>query len=466
MKHFYFMLLLLALFSACKKINPLDSNSTGTTTGGSDDGPPDVTAVGTPAGNPVSKTIGVAGGTISSADGRVDLIIPAGALTSDVAISIQPITNECPGGIGLAYDLLPNGTKFLTPATLTLHYTDDDVNGTDPLLVNLAFQDSLDQWEVNVAKDVDTVAKTISFDVHHFTPHAFNVSIKIESIDNKYDFMDKETTQLHVVQYVTNRQLGGDDELPPLVVPKTLSGNQVSNWTLIGGSSNGNIVGSGNQANYTAPSNITSDRTVVVTATVGASRTVSKNRKGVITTLGTTRQVYLRLHPNIVRFMVSFDVNIFNTSFVYNDDYHDGGSFEVDIKGNIVTIPKSSIVNQVPTVDPPDGASPSGDSTASWSSDPIGVTDITSAIGFVYDTTLGRKYVAITLINSPRTVGPTWLVTDRNGNTSTIEGEMASFPGAFFFLYDGATATITEFIDPFKGGSKDGVLTGTIKRLP
>ncbi len=154
MKQLYSLLVVLTLFSGCKK-----TSSTGTNTGGNDDGPPDVTAVGAPAGNLVSKTIGAAGGIITSTDGRVDLIIPAGALSGDVAISIQPITNECPGGIGLAYDLQPNGTKFLTPATLILHYTDDDVNGTDPLLVNLAFQDSLDQWEVNVVKDVISKSK-------------------------------------------------------------------------------------------------------------------------------------------------------------------------------------------------------------------------------------------------------------------------------------------------------------------
>jgi hypothetical protein len=460
-KQLYSLLLALALFSGCKK-----TSSTGTTTGGSGDGPPDVTAVGTPAGNPVSKTIGAAGGTITSTDGRVDLIIPAGALSGDVAISIQPITNECPGGIGLAYDLLPNGTKFLTPATLTLHYTDDDVNGTDPLLVNLAFQDSLDQWEVNVAKDVDTVAKTISFDLNHFTPHAFTGAIKIESVDNKYDFKDMESTQLHVVQYATNRQLGGDDELPPLPVPKTLSDNQVSNWRLSGGSSNGNIVGKGHLVTYTAPSNITYNRTIIVTATIGAANTLSKTRIGGYIDVGKDKSVRLRLHPSKVSFMVTLGVNFFNTSKVYFDHYQDGASFEVDIDGDgLASIPTSSIVNQAPTVYPTKGWNSAGD-TATWTPDGTGVTDIVSGYVAAADTTEGRKFVGLFLINSPLTIMPSWLLTDIYGHSTPQKGLTAAFPDAFFFFYDAATATMTQFIDPYIGSDQQGLETGTITKLP
>jgi len=61
--------------------------------------------------------------------------------------------------------------------------------------------------------------------------------------------------------------------------------------------------------------------------------------------------------------MVTFDVNIFNTSFVYNVDYHDGASFEADIVGNLVTIPTSSIVNQASTVDPAHAGSANGTTT-------------------------------------------------------------------------------------------------------
>src|SRR5579864_3487419 len=166
MPRLYSILLILAFACACKKSISPGSGSTGT--GSTTDTSVAITAVGTPVGTPVTKTIGAAGGTISSADGRIDLIIPPGALSSDLAITIQPITNQCPGGLGAGYDFLPNGTKFSTPATLIFHYADSDVNGTDPDLIYYATQDSSRAWDVDIEKDVDTVAKTISFDVHHF----------------------------------------------------------------------------------------------------------------------------------------------------------------------------------------------------------------------------------------------------------------------------------------------------------
>jgi hypothetical protein len=53
---------------------------------------PDSTAIGAPDGKPVSKEIGPAGGSITSDDGRVELIFPEGALTTATVISIQPLS--------------------------------------------------------------------------------------------------------------------------------------------------------------------------------------------------------------------------------------------------------------------------------------------------------------------------------------------------------------------------------------
>src|SRR5450432_794725 len=174
MLRFPTIMLIAAFACSCVK-----TSSTGNNSSGSSDTSAAVTAIGTPIGSPVTKTIGAAGGTIISGDGRAELIIPAGALSSDLAISIQPITNECPNGAGVAYDFLPNGTKFLIPATLTIHYTDDDEDGTIPYLFSLATQDSLNQWNVDVDKDVDTVNKTVIFDIPHFSPKALGKLISV-----------------------------------------------------------------------------------------------------------------------------------------------------------------------------------------------------------------------------------------------------------------------------------------------
>lgn len=57
---------------------------------------PDSTSLGTPAGNKTSKLIGPDGGIISSDDGKLELVFPAGALDIATDISIQPITLVIP----------------------------------------------------------------------------------------------------------------------------------------------------------------------------------------------------------------------------------------------------------------------------------------------------------------------------------------------------------------------------------
>src|SRR5438045_1326293 len=97
----YIITLIAAFACSCVKTSLTGNNSTGNNTTDNSDTSAAITAIGTPIGSPVTKIIGAAGGTIISADGRAELNIPAGALSSDLAISIQPITNECPNGVGV-----------------------------------------------------------------------------------------------------------------------------------------------------------------------------------------------------------------------------------------------------------------------------------------------------------------------------------------------------------------------------
>lgn len=59
------------------------------------------TEVGTPQGAKATRSIGPAGGTLASPDGRLTLTVPADALKETVAFSIQPVTNNAEGGLGL-----------------------------------------------------------------------------------------------------------------------------------------------------------------------------------------------------------------------------------------------------------------------------------------------------------------------------------------------------------------------------
>src|SRR4051812_2234058 len=57
---------------------------------------PPPTEKGTSLGAKLTKTLGAAGGTIVSADGRLTITFPAGALATDTEIGIEPITNKAP----------------------------------------------------------------------------------------------------------------------------------------------------------------------------------------------------------------------------------------------------------------------------------------------------------------------------------------------------------------------------------
>jgi PKD repeat protein len=70
----------------------------------------------------VSGTVGPAGGTVSSSDGRVVLSIPPGALSANTVFSIKTGSGAPTSArlLGSVIDIEPSGTTFQVPAQLTL----------------------------------------------------------------------------------------------------------------------------------------------------------------------------------------------------------------------------------------------------------------------------------------------------------------------------------------------------------
>ncbi len=128
-----------------------------------------ITPVGTPVGNPVGKTIDASGGSITSPDGVLKLIIPAGALSTATEISIQPVTNEIPIGLYNGYSLTPNGQQFQTPVTLEFHYNDLDLDTVDAAGLTVAYQNADQTWDAFTDVTTDTISKTVSIQSPHFT---------------------------------------------------------------------------------------------------------------------------------------------------------------------------------------------------------------------------------------------------------------------------------------------------------
>lgn len=132
--------------------------------------PPTPTSQGTPTGTATAAVIGAGGGTVSMPDSRITISIPAGALASDTTVTIQPITNEAHGGIGIGYQLLPEGQIFAKPVQLSFTYTDADLEGTGAEALGIAVQNADGYWELqDLTTILDTSTKTLTTTTTHFS---------------------------------------------------------------------------------------------------------------------------------------------------------------------------------------------------------------------------------------------------------------------------------------------------------
>ena len=126
MKAIKFLLMLIALVTSltdCTEIetsvNPIPEQNK-----------PEPTPKGVPVDVPTSKIIGANGGSLFSLDALMGVEIPAGALSADTEITIQPVTNFAPNGNGNAYQLSPEGIKFNKPVKITFKHG-KEVSGHD-----------------------------------------------------------------------------------------------------------------------------------------------------------------------------------------------------------------------------------------------------------------------------------------------------------------------------------------------
>ncbi len=262
MKSFLFLPLLLTastLFTQCSPDKPAEpvpgpGNGNGNGNNGGQGVPQ---AKGVPDGTVFRKKIGAAGGTIEYPGGRLNLIIPAGAIENETEFIIVPITNTSPGGKGQAYRLQPEALTFKKPATLKIKYTANDLTGTIPAALGIATQKADGIWYAQGAIHKEA-EKTIEVKTTHFSDWSFFEAI---SLAPHLSVADPGQQVTLAVKYVLP---GSDDDLlvpltkegqeAALVDPKTLLDPKfIGEWTLQG---SGTLAGSGNTGKYTAPAKI------------------------------------------------------------------------------------------------------------------------------------------------------------------------------------------------------------------
>lgn len=217
MKKFLLIVLLTATIISCKK----DTDNPGS--GGPQIPPPPpsptgatvaVTAVGQTTGQKVEKTIGAAGGTITSADGKTNLVIPAGALETNQTISLQPIESKAPSGIGgFAYRFLPHGLQFKKAISLVLNYTDEEMAGSAIDALGMATQSANGTWKKTGNVSVNKSTKKLTAELLHFSDYSIYTSYALSSPG-----IESDTAVLHVktdqpVRFLVTQEVELEDGL-------------------------------------------------------------------------------------------------------------------------------------------------------------------------------------------------------------------------------------------------------------
>ena len=119
----------------------------------------------------VSKVIGTAGGTISIPEAGVKLIVPAGAVSSNVNFTMTALRGPL-----IAYEFGPHGTVFNVPVQVEQATSGLFVLGDDPLTAGY-FTDRADLENEDTVGDLaeenpvtkDTGRSVLRFNVNHFS---------------------------------------------------------------------------------------------------------------------------------------------------------------------------------------------------------------------------------------------------------------------------------------------------------
>ena len=265
---------------------------------------PIITEKGTPSGEIASASIGTSGGSVQSADGNLTLTVPAGALSSNVALSIQPITNNAPLGLGFGYRLLPEGTTFAIPIQLIFHYDQSLLKKSLPEFLWIVTQASNGSWNAMLKSMVDTSAKTVTINSTHFSDWALGRFIDFTLNPVATAIKKGQSVKLSLTGFSRDKTIE-DEELAPLIpitgegddltpltpippVESRLVDFKIKQWTMNGtaapvSNGNGSLTASGKGATYTAPNQKPTANPVAVSVEVETSNKEGAKAKFIIT---------------------------------------------------------------------------------------------------------------------------------------------------------------------------------------
>lgn len=229
---------------------------------------PRPTAIGTPIGPERITTVGTEGGTATSIDGAVSVVIPAGALVAATPISVQRITGHAPGSLR-SYALRPEGQTFAVPVKLQFSFDEFDVDGTVPEALDIGYQDASGFWRALPGAALDAQNRTVSVATTHFSDWALLSTIKLTP--------QRAAVRVNAKLALNVVSCGRKDDpatgLPALVETCGPSPLRVDTWAVNGTTYGDARVGSVDSAGtikgqYTAPANKPSPAKVAVSCAV------------------------------------------------------------------------------------------------------------------------------------------------------------------------------------------------------
>ncbi len=282
--------------------------------------------------------IGKDGGSITSSDGKIRLIIPPGAVSKKTTFSIQPVINMVPNGNGKAYQLEPSGIVFQHPLQLIFKYDDDEPTDNIELLRGIAMQDNAGKWYGLKKITLDTIAKTITGNINHFSTWASFDKLKLITIPDVKRLKVKKQAYLIILGVSSEPGAeSSDDELTEL---STWKAPKKVIWSVNGIKKGNKAVGelavgeetseaTANFNNYVAPDNLPDRNPVAISAEIiGAS----DKYKG-ITFSKLTLIKNILIYDNAYEVTMIASINGSAGSVFGNVNYKDTGSFVLSING-------------------------------------------------------------------------------------------------------------------------------------
>ncbi|WP_423736693.1 hypothetical protein [Chitinophaga caseinilytica] len=215
-------------------------------------------------GPAIAKTIGPAGGTLASADNRILLEVPPGAVQTNVQFSIQPVENTLEGSPGKAFRLLPEGVAFTRPVTIRYTPGAEELAGINPEVLFLAYQNKDGYHYLAANTSIDPATHQLSVQTKHFSDWSIVELFELEADTTQVLPGGKAQLQLmwHLGSLLT---VDTTDQPIGDLIPYDGQVSKVK-WSMASGK--GKITANGAKCEYQAPGEVPDENPAFVSVSV------------------------------------------------------------------------------------------------------------------------------------------------------------------------------------------------------